>query len=187
MLRMADVYFREGNLENAYILYLKFLTLFIEKVLEHPEYPSLAAHEKNHFTLKLKEVLPKTESLKKKLLVKFRQEHEEYKDEMVIIIFHIISIFTSHSLIYHLQIYVQIKQKKQEAMARIEREQQILRQRQLDEENEIKRRQNEEKQRMLDEAQAKLKNMSVNPQEMPAKNLYPVHEVPQYNEKPSDR
>ena len=87
MLRMADVYFREGNLENAYILYLKFLTLFIEKVLEHPEYPSLAAHEKNHFTLKLKEVLPKTESLKKKLLVKFRQEHEEYKDEMVIIFF----------------------------------------------------------------------------------------------------
>ena len=72
-------------------------------------------------------------------------------------------------------------------MARIEREQQILRQRQLDEENEIKRRQNEEKQRMLDEAQAKLKNMSVNPQEMPAKNLYPVHEVLQYNEKPSDR
>ena len=32
MLRMADTYFEEDNHEKAYILYHKFVTLFVEKV-----------------------------------------------------------------------------------------------------------------------------------------------------------
>ena len=32
MLRMAETYFKEDNYEKAYILYHKFVTLFIEKV-----------------------------------------------------------------------------------------------------------------------------------------------------------
>lgn len=35
---MATVYHAEGNLENAYILYIKFMTLFLDKILSHPEY-----------------------------------------------------------------------------------------------------------------------------------------------------
>jgi STAM-binding protein len=32
MIRMADTYMDEGNYEKAYILYVKYLSLFIEKV-----------------------------------------------------------------------------------------------------------------------------------------------------------
>lgn len=38
IVRMATVYHTEGNLENAYILYIKFMTLFLDKILSHPEY-----------------------------------------------------------------------------------------------------------------------------------------------------
>ena len=33
MLRMADTYYDEDNYEKAYILYHKYVTLFIEKVM----------------------------------------------------------------------------------------------------------------------------------------------------------
>lgn len=32
MLRMGDTYAKENNLEHAYILYVRYLTLFVEKV-----------------------------------------------------------------------------------------------------------------------------------------------------------
>jgi hypothetical protein len=35
MLRMADTYFDEENHEKAYILYHKFVTLFVQKVLHN--------------------------------------------------------------------------------------------------------------------------------------------------------
>ena len=34
MVKMADTYYEEETYEKAYILYLKYLTLFIEKVSE---------------------------------------------------------------------------------------------------------------------------------------------------------
>ena len=35
MLTMAKVYENEGNMESAYVLYLKYVTLFLEKIREH--------------------------------------------------------------------------------------------------------------------------------------------------------
>ena len=35
MMRMARVYEEEGNLEAAYVLYLKYMTLFLEKIKTH--------------------------------------------------------------------------------------------------------------------------------------------------------
>lgn len=46
---MANVYLEEGNLENAYILYMKFMTLFVEKIRKHPEYTSVPAQVSVHF------------------------------------------------------------------------------------------------------------------------------------------
>ena len=40
MIRMADTHYDEDNLEKAYILYFKFVTLFVEKLPKHPEYKS---------------------------------------------------------------------------------------------------------------------------------------------------
>lgn len=43
MVRMADVYLEEGNLENAFLLYSKFVTLFVEKLPKHPDYKQVLA------------------------------------------------------------------------------------------------------------------------------------------------
>lgn len=81
MVRMANVYMEEGNFENAYVLYLKFMTLFIEKIRDHPEYGSVPISEKATNSNKLREVLPKAEKLKKVLLQKYTIEHTKFLNE----------------------------------------------------------------------------------------------------------
>lgn len=80
MVRMANVYLAEGSLENAYILYMKFMTLFLEKIRKHPEYSSVPAQVKSVNQGKLKEVMPKAEKLKQKLLDQYAKEHSQYKE-----------------------------------------------------------------------------------------------------------
>jgi STAM-binding protein len=36
----------EGNYENAYILFLRFLTLFVEKIRQHPKIKEVPAETK---------------------------------------------------------------------------------------------------------------------------------------------
>jgi len=81
MLRMADVYYKEGCYENAYTLYLKFLTIFIEKIIQHPEYHTISLSEKSQFNGMIKEVFPKTEMLKRKILEKFHQDYDAFQEE----------------------------------------------------------------------------------------------------------
>lgn len=83
MVRMANVYLVEGSLENAYILYMKFMTLFLEKIRKHPEYNSVPADVKSVNQMKLKEVMPKAEKLKQKLLEQYTKEYEVYKENEV--------------------------------------------------------------------------------------------------------
>ncbi|XP_063532775.1 STAM-binding protein-like A [Cydia strobilella] len=83
MVRMANVYLAEGSLENAYILYMKFMTLFLEKMRKHPEYALVPAQVKSVNQAKLKEVMPKAEKLKQKLLEQFAKEHKLYQENEV--------------------------------------------------------------------------------------------------------
>ncbi|KAM7330112.1 hypothetical protein ACRRTK_011725 [Alexandromys fortis] len=46
MERMASVYLEEGNLENAFVLYNKFITLFVEKLPGHRDYQQCEVPEK---------------------------------------------------------------------------------------------------------------------------------------------
>ncbi|XP_054261603.1 STAM-binding protein-like isoform X2 [Macrosteles quadrilineatus] len=78
MVRMANVYFEEGQLENAYILYMKFMTLFLEKIRTHPQLNTVSSTEKVVNQQKLREVLPKAEQLKHQLLKKYEEEYERY-------------------------------------------------------------------------------------------------------------
>ncbi|XP_013200282.2 STAM-binding protein-like A [Amyelois transitella] len=78
MVRMANVYLAEGSLENAYILYMKFMTLFLEKIRKHPEYAAVPAQIKADNQAMLKEVISKAEKLKQKLLDLYTTEHVEY-------------------------------------------------------------------------------------------------------------
>lgn len=74
MARMAQVYMNEHNFENAFILYIKFSTLFLEKVIAHPEYKSFDPAAKKQNREKLKEIFPIAEKLKLKLKEKFQND-----------------------------------------------------------------------------------------------------------------
>lgn len=78
MARMAQIYQTEGNFENAFILYIKFTTLFLEKIPSHPEYKIYDAATKRQNKEKLKEIFPIAERLKAKLLERFQHEYENY-------------------------------------------------------------------------------------------------------------
>lgn len=87
MLRMAKVYKDEGEYENAFILYMKFITLFVEKLPRHPGYKEAPQNEVSNIRQKVKQVFPVAEDLKSKLVAKYaeiekkRQEEEKKKAE----------------------------------------------------------------------------------------------------------
>ncbi|KAF3695396.1 STAM-binding protein-like A [Channa argus] len=79
MIRMAIIYTEEGNAEHAFVLYNKYITLFIEKLPKHRDYKTANIPEKKDTLKKLKDVaFPQAEILKKALLKRFEQEHEQY-------------------------------------------------------------------------------------------------------------
>ncbi|KAM9380099.1 AMSH-like protease [Phaethornis superciliosus] len=79
MERMASVYMEEGNLENAFVFYNKFITLFVEKLPSHRDYHQCAVPEKQVIIKKLKEVaFPRTDELKRDLLRKYNLEYQGY-------------------------------------------------------------------------------------------------------------
>ncbi|XP_062927703.1 AMSH-like protease isoform X1 [Mobula hypostoma] len=79
MVQMASVYLEEGNLENAFVLYNKFITLFVEKLPKHRDYQSCAIPEKQDILKKLKEVaFPRAEELKAQLIAKYDAEYKEF-------------------------------------------------------------------------------------------------------------
>ncbi|XP_051763569.1 STAM-binding protein-like A [Ctenopharyngodon idella] len=79
IIRMANIYADEGNVEHAFILYNKYITLFIEKLPRHREYKTANIPEKKETMRKLKEIaFPKAEELKKLLLKQYEKEHAEY-------------------------------------------------------------------------------------------------------------
>ncbi|NXM76707.1 STABP protein, partial [Serilophus lunatus] len=82
MLRMATVYAEEGNREHAFILYNKYITLFIEKLPQHRDYKSAVIPEKKETVRKLKEVaFPRAEELKEELLKRYAQDYAKYKEQ----------------------------------------------------------------------------------------------------------
>lgn len=84
MERMASVYMEEGNLENAFVFYNKFITLFVEKLPSHRDYHQCAVPEKQDIIKKLKEVaFPRTDELKRDLLKKYNLEYQEYMQHKV--------------------------------------------------------------------------------------------------------
>ncbi|XP_054252621.1 STAM-binding protein [Indicator indicator] len=82
MLRMATVYTEEGNPEHAFILYNKYITLFIEKLPQHRDYKAAVIPEKRETVKKLKEVaFPRAEELKEELLKRYAKDYAKYKEQ----------------------------------------------------------------------------------------------------------
>jgi len=76
MIKMAEVYFCEDHLEAAYVLYMKYITLHIEKLPRHKDFGSVLPQEKKKAKATVKEVMAKTEELKEVLRARFTSEHE---------------------------------------------------------------------------------------------------------------
>ncbi|NXI47685.1 STABP protein, partial [Galbula dea] len=82
MLRMATIYSEEGNIERAFILYNKYITLFIEKLPQHRDYRTAVIPEKRETVRKLKEVaFPRAEELKEELLKRYAQDYAKYEEQ----------------------------------------------------------------------------------------------------------
>lgn len=82
MVRMAKIYHNEGNRENAYILYLKFMTLFLEKIQLHPEYKTYPGPAKRATQERLRDVLIVAEKLRVRLLATYDAEHQQQLVQM---------------------------------------------------------------------------------------------------------
>jgi len=84
MIKMAEVYHNEGSLEAAYVLYMKYMTLFVEKLKSHRDFGSVLPAEKKRVRGVVKDVMGKTEELKMVLKHRFDEEHAEWlKEEQV--------------------------------------------------------------------------------------------------------
>ncbi|XP_030319947.1 STAM-binding protein isoform X4 [Calypte anna] len=82
ILRMATIYSEEGNLEHAFILYNKYITLFIEKLPHHRDYKTAVIPEKKETVKKLKEVaFPRAEELKAELLRRYSKDYAKYQEQ----------------------------------------------------------------------------------------------------------
>ena len=83
MLKMADIYRREGNDEAAYILYMKYMTLFVEKLKSHRDYSQIIPAEKKKVSKSVREAMSVTEELKKKLKARYEEEYSVWLEEEV--------------------------------------------------------------------------------------------------------
>ncbi|XP_067857492.1 STAM-binding protein-like [Heptranchias perlo] len=82
MIRMASVYVDEANLESAFVLYNKYITLFFEKLPKHRDYKSSVIPEKKETIKKLKEIaFPRAEELKSELLKRYGIEYAEHQEQ----------------------------------------------------------------------------------------------------------
>ncbi|XP_060825636.1 STAM-binding protein [Bombus pascuorum] len=82
MIRMADMCMKDNNLEYAYILYVKFITIFVEKIRNHPQFDTVSLKDKEHNQQTLRKVLPKAEELKKQLLEQYQTELNKYLEDV---------------------------------------------------------------------------------------------------------
>jgi len=81
MIKMAEVYLQEASLEAAYVLYMKYMTLFVEKLKHHKDYSQVLPAEKKKVMSVVKDAMNKTEELKLVLKLKYEDEYKTWKKE----------------------------------------------------------------------------------------------------------
>ncbi|KAF7988212.1 hypothetical protein HCN44_007706 [Aphidius gifuensis] len=78
MIRIAEQYKNQGEIQKAYVLYVKFIILFLEKIIKHPLYKNVSQDDKAKNKQTLKKIFPITEELKKKILQQYKEEAKKY-------------------------------------------------------------------------------------------------------------
>ncbi|EDO44971.1 predicted protein, partial [Nematostella vectensis] len=78
--RMAKIYQDERNYESAFILYTKYITLFVEKLPQHPEYASVTKQDKALTMKKLPKIFAIAEELKRILTQRYEEEYKTWQE-----------------------------------------------------------------------------------------------------------
>lgn len=81
MIRLANMHMQESNYESAYILYIKFITIFVDKIMKHPQYNTVPLKDRAMNQQTLRAILPKAEELKKQLLEQYQAEYDKYLED----------------------------------------------------------------------------------------------------------
>ncbi|BFZ02684.1 hypothetical protein BsWGS_05724 [Bradybaena similaris] len=81
MLRMANMYCDDGQLESAFILYYRYIALFMEKLTAHPDFSSANQVELAEIKRRVKKVFPIAEEIKSKLKKRYTEEEHIYKEQ----------------------------------------------------------------------------------------------------------
>lgn len=81
LLKTAAGFEEKGEIEKAFVLYLRYMTLFVEKLVHHPEYAKYDRNEKTAVKNECNRIFDLAEGLKKKILEKYTREYEERKQE----------------------------------------------------------------------------------------------------------
>lgn len=80
LIKSAAGFEEKGDLEKAFILYLRYMTLFLEKIIHHPDYNKADKQEKNLVKNECNNVFELAEKLKKKIMDKYNEEYKQYLD-----------------------------------------------------------------------------------------------------------
>lgn len=70
-----------------------FFRLFLETINEHPDFKNVPVEERNLNYRALRDVLPKTENIKAKLLEQYSTEYELYQEQKVNINIRIFNVY----------------------------------------------------------------------------------------------
>jgi len=136
MIKMAEVYNKEGSQESAFVLYMKYMTLFVEKLKTHRDFSMVLPAEKKKVFGVVKEVMGKTEELKVILKRRFDEEHSVWlRDEQRRV------LEEQREQQRREEQHREAERKKKEEMASIERDRQVAmwHQAQLDKEDRVRR------------------------------------------------
>lgn len=81
LIKTAAGFEEKGEIEKAFVLYLRYMTLFVEKLVHHPEYAKYDRNEKTTVKNECNRIFDLAESLKKKILERYAEEYERSKPE----------------------------------------------------------------------------------------------------------
>uniref|UniRef100_A0A2Y9D1H1 MPN domain-containing protein n=1 Tax=Anopheles dirus TaxID=7168 RepID=A0A2Y9D1H1_9DIPT len=82
IVETADRALRDGNMEKAFTFYLRFVTIFVELILDHPGYKSVLPADRQQTKEKIKKILPRAEEIRQKLLEKYTGEYRLYLKQL---------------------------------------------------------------------------------------------------------
>lgn len=79
LIKSAAAFEVKGEIEKAFVLYLRYMTLFLEKLIHHPEYSKADKDEKRLVKDECNHVFDLAERLKKTILAKYEAEYQQYR------------------------------------------------------------------------------------------------------------